>query len=132
MLQNMERDDTRIQYDWASRSGDAVCSACGTISQTPAREYLDKPGQDSPQAGHAVWHRVRRQIYICENSACPQHDFVERWPGLPTRAPAKPSDSSASVSRGPWTGCKPAEDALKRAGTSVSHDSIGRHVKSQT
>ncbi len=67
VLQNIERDDTRIQYDWASRSRDAACPYCGTISQTPAHENLEKPWQDLPQAGRAVWHRVRRQIYVCQN-----------------------------------------------------------------
>ena len=107
-----------------------MCPACGTISQTPAHEYLDKPWQDSPQDGHAVWHRVRRQIYICENAACPQHDFVERLPGFAEDdARQTLRFQRECIARALDSGCKPAADALQRAGASVSDDSIARYVK---
>ena len=48
LLHNIEREDTRIQYDWASRSRDAVCPRCETISQAPAHEYVDQLWQDLP------------------------------------------------------------------------------------
>lgn len=130
VLQNIERDDTRIQYDWASRSRDAVCPFCGTISQTPAHEYLEKPWQDLPQAGRAVWHRVRRQIYVCENPTCDHHDFVERLPGFAEDdARQTLRFKRHCVARALASGCKPAEDALKGEGALVSNDSIARYIK---
>lgn len=131
VLQNIERDDTRIQYNWASRSRDAACPYCGTISQTPAHEYLEKPWQDLPQAGRAVYHRVRRQIYVCQNPPCTHHDFVERLPGFAEDdARQTLRFQRHCVARALASGCKPAEDALKAEGASVSNDSIARYVKS--
>ena len=130
VLQNIERDDARIQYDWASRSQDAVCPFCGTPSHMPAHEYFDKPWQDIPESGRTVWHRVRRHIYVCGNPACPHHDFVERLPGFAADDAQKTLRfQRACVARALDSGCKPAEDALKREGAAVSNDTIARYVK---
>ena len=130
VLQNIERDDARIQYDWASRSQDPGCPFCGTPSRTPAHEYFDKPWQDMPEGGRAVWHRVRRQIYVCGNPACPHHDFVERLPGFAADDARKTLRfQRACVARALDSGCQPAEDALKREGATVSNDTIARYVK---
>ena len=130
LLHNIEREDTRIQYDWASRSRDAVCPRCETISQAPAHEYVDQLWQDLPQDGRTVWHDVRRQKYVCRNPECPQHDFVERLPGFADEKARKTLRFQRHcVARALASGCKPAEDALKAEGASVSNDTIARYIK---
>ncbi len=130
VLQDMEQDAGRMQYDWASRSRDAVCPACETLSQMPAHDYFEKVWQDLPQGGRAVWHRVRRQLYVCENAACPHHEFVERLPGFAEdHARQTLRFKRYCIIRALDSGCKPAEDALKREGASVSNDTIARYVK---
>lgn len=130
VLHNMEREDTRIRYDWASRSRNAVCPRCDTTSQTPAHEYVDQSWQDLPQDGRAVWHDVRRQKYVCRNLECPQHDFVERLPGFAAEKARKTLRFQRHcVVRALASGCKPAEDALKAEGASVSNDTISRYIK---
>ena len=64
---------------------------------------------ESPQAGRAVYHRVRRQIYVGQNPQCTHPDFVERLPGF-----AEDDGRGRPQSRG----------------ASVSNDSLARYVKS--
>ncbi len=130
ILQNIERNDARLQYDWASRSRDAVCAFCGTRSETPAHKPYEKPVQDIPQGGRAVWHRVRRQIYRCLHADCAHQEFVERMPGFGDDDARKTIRFQHECVARAWdSGCKPAEDALKRAGATVSNDTIGRYLK---
>ena len=130
VLQNIERHDTRLQYDWASRSRDAVCPFCGIRSETSAHKPFENRVQDIPQGGRAVWHRVRRQIYRCLNADCAHQEFVERMPGFVDDDARKTIRfQQECVARALDSGCKPAEDALKRAGATVSNDTIGRYLK---
>ena len=69
-------------------------------------------------------------IYVCGNPACPHHDFVERLPGFAADEARKTLRfQRACVVRALGSGCKPAEDALKREGAAVSNDTIARYVK---
>ncbi len=130
VLQNIEREDGYFQYHWVSRSDTATCPQCDTVSQMPAREYVEQPWQDLPYGGRAVWHRVQRRIYRCLNPACPQGDFVERLGGFAdVRARKTLRFQRYCVARALDSGCKPAEDALKRDGAAVSNDTIARYVK---
>ena len=130
VLQNMERNDMRLQYDWASRSQDAVCPFCGIRSETSAHKSFENRVQDLPQGGCAVWHRVRRQIYRCLNADCAHQEFLERMPGFVDDDARKTIRfEQECVARALDSGCKPAEDALKRAGATVSNDTIGRYLK---
>jgi len=130
VLQNIERNDMRLQYDWASRSRDAVCPFCGTRSETSAHQPFENRVQDLPQGGRAVWHRVRRQTYRCPNAECAHQEFVERMPGFVEDDARKTIRfQQECVARALESGGQPAEDALKRAGATVSHDTLGRYLK---
>ena len=130
VLQNIERDDHQIRYYWVSRSQDAVCPFCGARSTAARRDYFEKPVQDLPQDGRTFYHVVRRQRYVCANPACARDVFVERLPGFAADGARKTLRfQRACVVRALDSGCKPAEDALKREGAAVSNDTIARYVK---
>ena len=80
-LQNIERDNQKIQYYWDSRSSEAICPFCGTMSTKACNDYFTKPIQDIPQDRLAVYHVVRCKKYFCENPNCEYTRFVERVDG---------------------------------------------------
>lgn len=130
LLQNIDRDHKEINYYWESRSTEAICPFCGTLSKKKSNEYYDKPLQDIPQGGLTVYHVVRSKKYCCENTDCIHHLFVERLDGFAEENARKTIRfKKYCVKRSFESGCKPAEDALKREGAVVSNDSIARYLK---
>jgi hypothetical protein len=130
ILQNIDRDSKEIEYYWDSRSTEAICPFCGTTSTKECKDYFEKPLQDIPQNGLAVCHVVRCKKYFCENSNCPYTSFVERLDGFAEEDARKTIRfKKYCVERSLESGCKPAEDALKREGAVVSNDSIARYLK---
>lgn len=130
ILQNIERDSKKIRYYWDSRSSEAMCPFCSMMSNKECKDYFEKPLQDMPQDGLAVYHVVRRKKYFCENSNCQHTRFVERLDGFAEETARKTIRfKKYCVERALENGCKPAEDALKRDGALVSNDSIARYLK---
>jgi hypothetical protein len=130
LLQNIDRDHKEIEYYWESRSTESMCPFCGTLSKKDSKEYYDKPLQDIPQGGLTVYHVVRSKKYCCENTDCIHHLFVERLDGFAEKDARKTIRfKQYCVKRSLESGCKPAEDALKREGAVVSNDSIARYLK---
>lgn len=129
-LQNIERDSKRIQYYWESGSCKAICPFCATTSTRECKDYFEKPLQDLPQDGLAVYHVVRSKKYFCDNTRCEHSRFVERLEGFAEENARKTIRFKRHcVERSLESGCKPAEDSLKRAGAVVSNDSIARYLK---
>ena len=121
---------TRSGMIWVTRSQTAACPFCGTLSTTARHDSFEKPLQDLTQDGRAVYHGVQRQRYVCANPACERDLFVERLPGFADDGARKTLRfQRACVVRALDSGCKPAEDALKREGATVSNDTIARYVK---
>lgn len=132
-LQNIERDNKKIQYYWVSQSTEAICPFCGTISNKECKDYYEKPLQDIPQSGLAVYHVVRSKKYFCDNSDCPHTRFVERLDGFAEEKARKTIRfKKYCVQRSLESGCKPAQDALRREGAVISNDSIGRYLKKES
>ena len=130
LLQNIDRDNKEIHYYWASRSTEAICPLCGTLSTKERKEYYEKPLQDIPQDGLAVYHVVRSKKYFCENPNCAYTIFVEPLNDFAEKDARKTIRfKKYCVERSLESGCKPAEDALKREGAVVSNDSIARYLK---
>ncbi len=130
ILQNIDRDSKEIQYYWDSRSSEAICPFCGTMSKKKCNDYFEKPLQDIPNDSLAVYHVVRCKKYFCENSNCAHTRFVERLHGFAEEDARKTNRfKKYCVERSLESGCKPAEDALKREGAVVSNDSIARYLK---
>lgn len=100
------------------------------MSNKECKDYFEKPLQDMPQDGLAVYHVVRSKKYFCGNPNCPHTRFVERLDGFAEETARKTIRfKKYSVERALDNGCKPAEDALKREGALVSNDSIARYLK---
>ncbi len=130
VMQNIERDSQKTLYYWDSHSNEATCPFCGTISQRECKDYFEKPIQDIPHVGLAVYHVVRRKKYFCENPGCSNSRFVERLEGFADEKARKTIRFKRHcVIRSLESGCKPAEDALKREGAVVSNDTIARYLK---
>lgn len=132
-LQNIERDSKKIQYYWDSRSKEAICPYCSTKSDKECKDYFSKQLQDIPEDGLAVYHIVRRKKYFCKNPDCTHTRFVERLNGFAEECARKTIRfKKYCVERSLESGCKPAEDALKREGAEVSNDSIARYLKEKS
>lgn len=132
-LQNIERDSKKIQYYWDSRSKEAICPYCSTKSDEECKDYFSKPLQDIPEDGLAVYHIVRCKKYFCKSPDCPHTRFVERLNGFAEECARKTIRfKKYCVERSLESGCKPAEDALKREGADVSNDSIARYLKEKS
>ena len=132
-LQNIERDSEKIQYYWESHSNEAICPFCDTISNKECKDYFEKPLQDIPQDRLPVYHIVRSKKYICVNSDCPYTRFVERLDGFAEEKARKTIRfKKYCVERSLESGCKPAQDALRREGAVVSNDSIARYLKKES
>ena len=130
ILQNIDRDSKGIQYFWDSRSSEAICPFCATMSKKECKDYFEKPLQDIPNDSLAVYHVVRCKKYFCENPNCAHTRFVERLDGFAEEDARKTIRfKKYCVERSLESGCKPAEDALKREGAVVSNDSIARYLK---
>lgn len=133
VLQNIERDSEKIQYYWESHSNEAICPFCGTISNKECKDYFEKPLQDIPQDRLAVYHVVRSKKYFCENPDCSYTRFVERLDGFTEKKARKTIRfKKYCVERSLESGCKPAQDALRREGAVVSNDSIARYLKKES
>lgn len=132
-LQNIERDSQKIVYYWHSHSSEAKCPYCETISHKECKDYFTKPLQDIPKDGCGVYHVVRCKKYFCEGSDCENVRFIERIDGLIEESARKTIRfKKYCVERSLESGCKPAEDALKREGAVVSNDSIARYLKEES
>src|SRR5665648_195168 len=130
ILQNIEHNNKKLRYYWNSRSSEAMCPFCGMMSNKECKDYFEKPLQDIPQDGLAVYHVVRRKRYFCENPNCPHTRFVERLDEFAEETARKTIRfKKCYVERALDNGCKPAEDALKKEGALVSNDSIARYLK---
>ena len=133
VLQNIERDNEKIQYYWESHSNEATCPFCDTVSNKECKDYYEKPLQDIPQDRSAVYHVVRSKKFICVNSDCPYTRFVERLDGFAEEKARKTIRfKKYCVERSLESGCKPAQDALRREGAVVSNDSIARYLKKES
>ncbi len=133
VLQNIEKDCGKIQYFWQSQSNEATCPFCATISNKECKDYFEKPLQDNPHNRLAVYHVVRSKKYFCDNPDCSYTRFVERLDGFAEDKARKTIRfKKYCVERSLESGCKPAQDALRREGAVVSNDSIARYLKKES
>jgi hypothetical protein len=78
-LEDIERDEKAIHYFWRSRSSEAECPECHTISRHVRKDTKCKPVQDIASDGLAVYHRIKSNRYYCDNPGCGTSIFVERF-----------------------------------------------------
>ena len=132
-LQNIERDGNKIIYYWLSRSSESKCPSCGKLSNEECKDYYTKSLQDIPKDGCSVYHIVCLKKFFCRTPDCLQNQFLERLDGFTEWCARKTNRfKKYCVQRSLDSGCKPAEDALKREGAVVSNDSIARYLKAES
>ena len=64
-------------FRWRSRSDQAACPFCHTVSQHSAKLYTEHTVQDFPLAGKAVYHTVTNTRYVCDQPDGLVYTFVE-------------------------------------------------------
>ena len=132
-LQNIERDGNKIIYYWLSRSSEAKCPSCGKLSNEECKDYYTKAIQDIPKDGCSVYHIVCLKKFFCRTPDCLQNQFLEQLDSFTGWCARKTNRfKKCCVERSLDSGCKPAEDALKREGAIVSNDSIARYLKAES
>jgi len=68
-LTEIERGEKCWYFQWRSRSDQATCPVCHTVSRHSAKRYTDHKVQDFPLDGKTVYHRVTNTRYIWDCSA---------------------------------------------------------------
>lgn len=132
LLQNIEQDPERIYYYWESRSVEAKCPFCGTMSLKPSKDYYTKPVQDVPCSNKAVYHVVRFNKYQCENPGCDYGEFIERFSGFSEEDARKTIRfKKYCIERALGCACNHAEHELRKEGAIISNDTISRYLKSE-
>jgi hypothetical protein len=132
-LQNIERDGKELRFKWVSRSSTGKCPTCGRESAS-ATGLLDfKTVQDIPRDGMAVYHDAAVNKFGCDNPECVVKIFAERIPTLVGENGRKTHRFiNYSIARASASGCKRAQDDIRREGGVVSNDSIGRYIKAKS
>ena len=132
LLQNIEKDAEMVSYYWDSRSVDAHCPHCGTLSVKPCKDYYTKKIQDIPYDNKAVYHVVRFNKYQCENPECDCHKFIERFSDFTEEDARKTVRfKKYCVDRALGCACHHAEYELRNEGAVISNNTISRYLKSE-
>jgi len=76
-LMEVERGEKCGSFHWRSRSDQATCSVCHTVSRRSAKQSTDHTVQDFPWDGKAVYPRVINTRSIGDPLDCPVYPFVE-------------------------------------------------------
>lgn len=132
-LQNIERDGKELRFKWVSRSSTGKCPTCGRESAS-ATGLLDfKTVQDIPRDGMAVYHDAAVNKFGCDNPECVVKIFAERIPTLVGENGRKTHRFiNYSIARASASGCKRAQDDIRREGGVISNDTIGRYIKDES
>ncbi len=119
----------KIRTAMSAISGIGRCPAlrtpCARFAGHSVRLRRTTPIRSVPGMAGPFYPLVRRQRYVCINPACGLDPVVERLPGFGAEGARKNLRfTRACVARDLDSGCKPAEDALKREGVTMSRDPI--------
>ena len=130
-MENIERSEAEIIYYWSSKSSQAECPDCHTVSHHERHDYKAKLVQDIACDGCAVQHNIGLKRWYCDNPKCPTrifverfYDFAEEYSRKTLRFKERCKDLALSC------GGLGAERELRAEGSVVSDDTILRYVKS--
>jgi DNA-binding NarL/FixJ family response regulator len=130
-LNDIERIDNRLfVFHWTSRTDQAVCPECGTVSHNRVKTYLTRSLQDLPLSGMTVYHALKANRFYCDNPGCPSITFIEQFDeiaGKDARLTNRLKDFV--VREAIESSCHGTSIALKGIGVNVSTDTINREVK---
>ncbi len=77
-VQRFDQEPVLVHH-WVSTSEQAACVACHTISHRRKKTYLVRCLQDLPASGLTLYHAVKANRYVCENSECSVDTFTEQF-----------------------------------------------------
>jgi hypothetical protein len=131
-LENVEQDEKAVRYYWSSRSEEAKCPGCHTISRHERKDFQSKPIQDIASDGRAVYHVIKAKRYYCDNQDCGTNMFVERFYEFTEENARKTLRfiercKNLAVANGNL----PAERELRAEGSVVCDDTISKYVKGE-
>ena len=72
-------DCSKILFNWSTKTEQAVCPLCNTVSEHRCKTYKIRRIQDLPMAGMTVYHVLKANRYYCDNHECSLKTFVEQF-----------------------------------------------------
>jgi len=130
-LNDIERiDNSELVFHWVSKTEQAVCPECKTVSHNRAKTYSTRCIQDIPVSELTVYHDIKANRYYCDNFGCTSKTFVEQFDDVAEKDARLSNRLKDFVVREAIeSSCHGTSTALKRIGAKVSTDTINREVK---
>lgn len=130
ILENIVCEKGQTRYYFSSRSEQAECPCCHTISICANKDYKNRVIQDLSSDETAVLFDINAKRYRCENINCDQDLFVERFYDLVAEKGRKTKRFiNHCVNLSLVCGSLGAERVIRSEGGIVSDDSIIRYLK---
>lgn len=130
-LDDIERIDNRVLvFHWISKTDQAVCPECKTVSHNRVKTYLTRRIQDLPLSGMTVYHALKANRFYCDNPGCSSITFIEQFDEIADKDARLTNRLKDFVVREAIeSSCHGTSKALKGIGVNVSTDTINREVK---
>ena len=130
-LDDIERiEHSVLVFHWASKTDQAVCPECKTLSRNRVKTYLSRQIQDLPLSGKTVYHALKANRFYCDNHECASITFIEQFDEIADKdARLTHRLKDFVVREAIESSCHGTSKALKRIGVKVSTDTINREVK---
>jgi transposase len=122
-------DETSVIVNASALQTSALCPHCQHPSHS-IHSYYSRSPQDLPISGKTVRLVLRVRRFRCQNTACPQRTFAERYPEIVAPHEQRTKRLTASIT--PFSGevsSEPAARLLRHMGIVVSSDTLLRLVK---
>ena len=133
-LSDIERIDHReLVFHWTSKTEQAVCTECKTVSYNRCKTYLTRDIQDLPISEMTVYHEIKANRYYCDNPECASKTFIEQFDEIAVKDARLSNRLKEFVVREAIeSSCHGTSIALKRRGIKASTDTINREVKKKS
>ena len=130
-LDDIERIDNReLIFHWASKTEQAICPECKTVSHNRVKTYLTRHIQDLPLSGMTVYHALKANRFYCDNPECVSKTFIEQFDEIADKDARLSNRLKDFVVREAIeSSCNGTSKTLGRIGISVSRDTINREIK---
>jgi len=132
LLRDIERSARGWHFRWQAQVQAVPCPGCHAVRPRSAHAWTDHTVQDLPLDGRPVWHTVTIPRYLCKDSRCPIHTFVDPMEGFAGPGARLSHRLKTAVIRLALTSNIHRLPATLRAmGILVSRDTVLRFVKAQ-
>lgn len=130
-LDELERiDKSMLVFHWTTKTNQAECPKCKTISHNRVKTYLKRLIQDLPLSGMTVYHALKASRFYCDNPECTSKTFIEQFNEIADKDARLSNRLKDFVVREAIeSSCHGASKSLKIIGVKVSTDTINREVK---